>query len=193
MAAITIESIVLAGGAGARFGGGKLVAPFRGKPLIAWALDAAAQTPVRRVIVVTGADAEAVREAALASGVSASIVHAADHTEGMAATLRAGVAALSAEATAAFVFLGDMPLIPGGLTGRLAAALNDGLAAAPVLNGRRGHPVLFSRALFPDLLRLQGDAGARRLLDGLGDRVVEVSVEDSGVLFDVDRRGDLER
>jgi molybdenum cofactor cytidylyltransferase len=64
-------------------------------------------------------------------------------------------------------------------------------AAAPVFERRRGNPVLIGRPLFRELLRLTGDEGARRVLQGLGDRLALVEAPDDGVLFDVDEPGQL--
>ncbi|MET0295229.1 MAG: NTP transferase domain-containing protein, partial [Phenylobacterium sp.] len=157
---MALEAVVLAAGTGSRFGGGKLLAPWRGGVLLDGALAAAFAAPVRRVWVVTGADAERVAEAAQAFAAQAgeggrlSLVHAPNHAEGMGASLRTAIAALPADTAAAFVFLGDMPKVPHDLAGRLAEALAGRDAAAPVRHGRRGNPVLLGRALFPDLLRL---------------------------------------
>jgi molybdenum cofactor cytidylyltransferase len=192
-----LEAIVLAGGAGARFGGGKLVAPWRGGALIEGALAAAFAAPVRGVVVVTGADSrvEAVAQAfAERAGEAARlrVVHCPDHAEGMGATLRAGVAALPPDAAGAYVFLGDMPLIPASVLTALAAAVEAGApAAAPRFEGQRGHPVLFASSLFPQLLALTGDEGARSVLRGLGDRLALAETNDPGVLFDVDQPSDL--
>ncbi len=187
-----LRAIVLAAGAGARFGGGKLLAPWRQGLLIEAALDAAFAAPVRSVILVTGAD-EGVMPVALEHALSEgeagrlTIVEARDHAEGMAASLRAGVAALPADTDGVFVFLGDMPLIPDPVPPALARALAGGAAAAvPVFEGRRGHPVLLGRSLFGDLLGLTGDQGARAVLASLGDRVAAVPAESAGVLYDVD-------
>ena len=64
-------------------------------------------------------------------------------------------------------------------------------AAVPMFQGRRGHPALFARELFPQILGLKGDAGARAILDGLGPALAKVEAADEGVLFDVDTPGDL--
>jgi molybdenum cofactor cytidylyltransferase len=91
------------------------------------------------------------------------------------------------------VFLGDMPSVPHAVLAPLAEAVAAGApAAAPVFEGRRGNPVVLSRALFPQVLALNGDAGARRLLDDLGERLAQVESPDAGVLFDVDRPEDLD-
>jgi molybdenum cofactor cytidylyltransferase len=191
-----LEAVVLAAGQARRFGGGKLVAPWGEGVLLDGALAAALAAPVRFVTLVTGAEAPAVAAAARAfaegkgEGARLKIVHAPDHAEGMAASLRAGIASLDAAAEGAFVFLGDMPRVPHAVLAPLAEEIARGrLAAAPVFAGRRGHPAVFARALFPDLLALSGDQGARAVLDRVGPAPVEAP--DDGVLFDVDVRGDL--
>jgi molybdenum cofactor cytidylyltransferase len=193
-ARVATEAVVLAAGAGVRFGGRKLLAPFEGDVLLAAALRSARAAPVRAVTLVTGSYAEAVAEAASRLDPAVRIVHAADHAEGLAASLRAGVASLPPEVEAAFVFLGDMPRVPPAVLAPLADAVARGApAAAPIYAGRRGNPVVLGRALFPAVLTLTGDRGARALLDGLGERLALVDSPDDGVLFDVDRPEDLRR
>jgi molybdenum cofactor cytidylyltransferase len=195
------EAIVLAAGAGRRFaeraGGRKLLAFFEGRPLIAGALDAAFAAPARRVFLVTGGDpdlAEVARARAQAKGRADAleVVVATQAAEGMGASLRTAIAALPPDADGAFVFLGDMPRVPLDLAWDLAGALKGGIdAAAPRIEGRRGHPVLFGQACFPALLALTGDVGARDVLAALGDRLALVDRQDPGVLFDIDRPEDL--
>ncbi|MDP3659894.1 nucleotidyltransferase family protein [Phenylobacterium sp.] len=192
------EAIVLAAGSGSRFGGGKLLAPWKAGLLIEAALGAAFAAPVERVIVVTGADAERVARAArdfaerIRRAGDLKLVRAADHAEGMGASLRTAAAEVSSQAAGVFVFLGDMPRIPHAVLGPLAQAVRDGAAAAaPVFAGKRGHPALIGRALLPGLLTLQGDAGARGVLGALGPRLALVEAPDDGVLFDVDAPDDL--
>ena len=192
-----LEAIVLAGGAGTRFGGAKLTAPWRGGALIDGALATAFAAPVRSVTIVTGADSaveRAVQRFAERAGQSKRlrVVHCSEHAEGMGATLRTGVASLPADTAGAFVFLGDMPRIPADVLAALAAALTaDTPAAAPTFKGQRGHPVLFAASLFPELGLAAGDEGARSVLRGLGARLSLVPTDDPGVLFDVDRPDDL--
>jgi molybdenum cofactor cytidylyltransferase len=192
-----LEAIVLAAGFGARFGGGKLTAPWRDGVLLDGALAAAFASPARSVTVVWGAD-PAVPEAAEAFATRTGqasrlrLVNAPDHAEGMAATLRAGIASLALDTAAAFVFLGDMPRVPVAVLAKLADALAAGSpAAAPVFESRRGHPVLFSAPLFPQLLALTGDEGARAVLKKLGAALATVEAPDAGVLFDIDLPSDM--
>lgn len=193
-----LEAVVLAAGAGARFGGRKLLAPFGGGTVLAAALGAALAAPVRTVTVVVGAEpdaigAEAERVAAvLGEAQRLQLVGAPLWRDGLAASLAAGIAALPQDADAAFIFLGDMPRVPPDIALALAAALGaESTAACPYVRGRRGHPALIRRALFPALMALSGDRGAGALLAGLGERLARVDTSDPGVLLDVDTPADL--
>ena len=189
-----IAAVVLAAGSARRFGGGKLLASYRGAPLLHGALAAARAAPGSSVTIVTGADAADVEACARAFDPQVRIVRAPDHTEGMAASLRAGIGAVAEEVDAAFVFLGDMPRVPHGVLRPLADAVAAGApAAAPVYAGRRGNPVVLSRALFPAVAQLKGDVGARPVLERLGTALARIEAPDDGVLFDVDEPGDLDR
>jgi molybdenum cofactor cytidylyltransferase len=193
-----LESIVLAAGFGSRFGGGKLTAPWRGRMLIEGALAAAIAAPVMTVTVIWGADA-AVPAAARAffegrgEAMRLKLVHAEHHARGLSASLKAAIESLPADCAGAYVFLGDMPRVPACVLEPLAEALAGGaLAAAPVFDGQRGHPVLFSRALFADLCKLEGDKGAGGLLASLGPgQLALVPAPDDGVLYDIDLPSDL--
>ena len=184
-----IHALVLAAGSGSRFGGGKLMAPWRGGVLLDGALDAAFAAPVDAVHVVVGADL-AIGAHARARG--AEIVEAQDHALGLSASLRAGVAALPEGAAGVLVFLGDMPRVPHAILAPLVEAIASGaVAAVPVFEGMIGNPAALSASLFPQLLALEGDRGARALIESLGEAVVRIPAPDAGILFDVDRPDDL--
>jgi len=195
--ALKLDAVVLAAGVGARFGGGKLVTPWRGGVLLDGALAAAFAAPARSVSVVWGSDAGVPAAAqAFAERIGEQdrlrLIHAERSADGMAESLKAGLAGLPADCDGAFVFLGDMPRIHPSLAAALARALAAGaLAAAPQFADRRGHPVLFAAALFPRLASLTGDRGAATVLTELGPALALVASPDDGVLFDVDRPRDL--
>lgn len=181
-----LASLVLAAGSARRFGGDKLSADFRGEPLIRHAIRAARAAPVDRVIVVTNdlrdpgdwpgmPEVEVIRIASTA----------------LSESLKAGVATLTEEA-GAFVFLGDMPLIPHEVAGQLAEALQNRFAAVPRHAGKNGHPVLLSAQAFGQIAGLSGDEGAGRLLKQRSD-IAFLDVADDGILLDVDRAEDLAR
>lgn len=187
-----LHAVILAAGSATRFGGRKLLADWNGAPLLHAALRIAGSAPVQSLAVVTGADAGEITVCARAFDVGVRLVHASDHVEGMAASLRAGITSLPEDATAAFVFLGDMPRVPVSVLRPMAEAVRDGAAAAaPVFQGRRGNPVVLGRDLFPAVAALTGDSGARSLLQTLGAQLALIESPDDGVLFDVDRPEDL--
>lgn len=187
-----VAAIVLAAGSGIRFGGGKLLAPFRGKQLVRHAVEAALASSAAPVLVVVGADEE--RIASALTGLVVRYVQNPRFAEGLSTSLQAGFAALPAESRAAMVLLGDMPLVRAGLIDALVAAWRVGgpEAVVPTCRGRRGNPVLLSRALEPDLHALSGDVGAGPLLRARPS-VREVPVEEEAVLLDADTPDALAR
>lgn len=179
-------ALVLAAGAGSRFGGDKLRAPWGEGRLIDATLATARAAPVEGVMLLHRPGDR------LTDDPEIRMVEVPDWSEGMAASLRRGVAALPPDCTGAYVILGDMPRIPGEVLQPLADAVSAGApAAAPVWAEEHGHPVLFARRLFPELLRLTGDRGGRAVIQALGDRLARVAAPDNGVLFDVDTREGL--
>jgi nicotine blue oxidoreductase len=163
-----IGGLVLAAGAGRRFGGGvKQLAPLDGRPLLEHALRAVAALSPR--VVVLGHAAEEVRASADLQG--ARPVVCAGWEEGQAASLRAGVAALG-DVEAAVVVLGDMPGVTPAAVAAVVAAWDGGAdAVRATYDGSPAHPVLLARALLARAGELRGDVGFRALLDGA--RVVD--------------------
>jgi molybdenum cofactor cytidylyltransferase len=110
----------------------------------------------------------------------------------MGASLAEGLRVLNPQTHGVLVFLGDMPRVPISLVTDMIAAIGQGaLAATPEFGGRRGHPVLISRALFDQIGNLGGDQGAGNILDQLGSKLALIKAPDDGCLFDIDRPGDL--
>jgi CTP:molybdopterin cytidylyltransferase MocA len=180
---VTVLAVVLAAGDGSRFGGPKLLADFRGRPLVAWAIEAALDAGLEVAVVTGGQDLTAV----LPEGVTE--LENPRWAEGQATSLQAGVA--HAEATghdAVVVGLGDSPLV-GADAWRSVAAVDAPVVTAE-FDGRRRPPVRLARAVWP-LLPTEGDEGARPLLRERPDLVTAVPC--AGDPVDVDTQGDLER
>ena len=188
------SALILAAGAGRRFGAGKsgakLLAPLAGAPVIRRTVEAVLSAGLQDVVVATGAEHEAI--AAALEGLACRLVPTHDWGEGMAASLRTGLAALAPDARGVFVFLGDMPLVPVDLCSGLATqAEAAGYAARPRVSGTPGHPAAFTRAAFPDLARLSGDIGAAALLKGRSVGVAYIETEAFGAVLDIDSPADL--
>jgi molybdenum cofactor cytidylyltransferase len=123
------------------------------------------------------------------------ILESRDTARGLGASLAAGIAAAS-DADGWIVALGDMPFIRPATIGAVRAKLAEGAAiAAPVLaaTGERGHPVGFSSRFKEELLALDGDQGARAVIERHRDMLATVRVDDPGIVVDIDTPGDLER
>lgn len=183
-----VAAVVLAAGRSTRMGAvNKLIAEIGGKPLVRIAAEQALASRASPVIVVTGHQHEMV-EAALA-GLPVRVVHNPDYAEGLGTSLKAGIAAVPPEANAAIICLGDMPQVDAGLIDRLITAFDPekgALVVTPVIEGRRGNPVVWSRRFFNDLMQVQGDVGARHLIGNYVEAVVEVPVTGDAALVDVD-------
>jgi molybdenum cofactor cytidylyltransferase len=181
-----VGAVLLAAGRSSRFGAGhKLLATWRGRPLVVHAVETLAAAGLPPPIVVLGHDADAVR-AALA-GCQVQFVDAPDWADGMGRSLAAGIAAVPANWDAALVCLADMPVVEPGLIAALAAA--PGELVVPVWDGRRGHPVRWPRAAFARLLALTGDAGGKAVM---GDfTVTELAAPSAACLTDIDTQATL--
>lgn len=188
-----IGAVVLAAGRSSRMGSpNKLLCELEGAPLIAHVIDALLTTEVRPIVVVTGHEEAAVRQAL--DGKQVRFVHNPDFEQGMSTSLRAGLAALGAEVDAALICLGDMPRVRPAHIESLLGAFDpdDGRAVVvPTYRGQRGNPVLWAARFFPELQRLSGDTGARALLAQHAELVCRVPMEDAGVAIDVDTPSDL--
>jgi molybdenum cofactor cytidylyltransferase len=194
-----IGAIVLAAGRSARFraAGGlattKLVEKLGGRQIVRMAAEAALGSSARPVIVVTG-HARISVEAALA-GLDVETAYNPEFASGLASSLKAGLSAMPSDVAGALVLLGDMPWIEARLIDALIAgflASAPALAAAPINEGQRGNPVLLGRGLFEAAMRLEGDAGARRLIDALQPgELVEIDAPGAGATVDIDTPGDL--
>jgi molybdenum cofactor cytidylyltransferase len=184
----SLAALVLAAGRSTRMGGpNKLLAEIGGRPLVRIAVEQALASKARPVIVVTGHQRERV-EAAL-SGLDVTFVHNPDYSEGMSTSVKAGIAAVPADADGAIVCLGDMPQVDARLIDRLLAAFDPekgALVVVPTMDGKRGNPVVWSRRFFPELAALGGDVGARHLIASYPEAVAEVAVAGRAALVDVD-------
>lgn len=182
-----IAALVLAAGKSSRMGSNKLMEPVGKKPMLLHTVDAVLASAARPVVVVAGHEGERVR-AALKDRV-VGIVDNPGYADGIASSLRAGLAALPGGIDGVIVCLGDMPTVKPEQLDRLIAAFNpvEGRGiCVPVVDGKRGNPVLFGAAFFAEMKGAKGDTGARALIGEHADVVCDVAMEDSTVLEDFD-------
>jgi molybdenum cofactor cytidylyltransferase len=184
-----IAAILLAAGSGSRFGGEKLLHPLEDGVAIA-------AHAARNLLAVTPDVVAVVRwgdfplyDMLEQEGCQVTMFQGA--ARGMGASLAHGVGQVRG-ADGWVIALADMPRISPDTHRRVIAALEEGaLVAAPVCKGERGHPVGFGAALRDELLALDGDQGARAVLERHRSAVKLIECNDPGIFYDVDRKADL--
>ncbi|HEY3776494.1 MAG TPA: nucleotidyltransferase family protein [Rhizomicrobium sp.] len=182
-----IAAIVLAAGLSTRMGWNKLVEEIGGQPMVRRVVGAALASRARPLIVVLGNEAEAVR--GVLAGLDVQTVENPDYREGLGASIRTGISAVPDSCAGALIALGDMPWIDANLIDRTIASFapEEGRAICVATHcGQRGHPVLFARRFFPELLALTGDAGAKRIVELHESLICEIEAGDDAPLIDVD-------
>jgi CTP:molybdopterin cytidylyltransferase MocA len=149
---------------------------------------------VERVVIVLGAHAERIR-AAIPADARITIVENPGYADGQLSSLKIGLDALAPETSAAMVHLADHPLVTGATY--LAVVESYRRTRGPIViarhAGRRGHPAIFDRLIFPELLAAPLSKGARVVVNATPTRIVYTDVDDPGVALDLDTPEDLAR
>ena len=186
-----IAGIVLAAGGSTRMGRPKMLLPFGGGTVLSATVAALLQSRLDRVVVVLGAESERVRrEAGLAEDPRLRVVVNASWDEGMGSSLRRGVEE-APDAESVLIALGDQPGMTAERVNAVLDAFRPGVRlVVPVSGAVPAHPVLFARALFPELRSLTGDAGAREVVRRHWEEAVRFAAEP---LADVDTEEDYRR
>ena len=192
-----VGAVVLAAGEAKRFGALKQVLPWHGVPLVAHVADQALRCPdVDCVGVTAGAGAEQVRLAM--AGRNISVIPVPDWQDGQSRSVKAGLQALAPRSplhsphSAVLFLLADQPGVSPELLSALIQRHRETLApiVAPRYNGQRGNPVLFDAATFPEFAQLEGDIGARPIIQAHRDQIAWVDWHTPEILEDIDVAAD---
>ena len=170
-----ISGLILGAGASQRLGPPKQLLPYRGTTMLGWVVAQAQRAEhLDEVVVVLGRAADQLREQVDFG--AARVVENPVYGEGCSSSYRAGIGALSSEATAIMIVLGDMPGVTPEIIGGLAEAWREGDAPIALCSyqGRKGHPMIFARSMFAQLVDLHGDKAAWKLVDANAAQVQEV-------------------
>ena len=188
-----LAALVLAAGRASRMGQPKQLLTLGGETLVRRAARTALASPVDEVLVVVGNAAEAV--GAELADLAVRLVPNPLFADGLSTSLVAGVRALAPQTQAVVILLADQPLLTPDVIGGLVARYHETRAplVAPRYAGQRGNPVLFDRALFPELLAATGDEGAREAVRRHAAEAAWVDFADARAQLDVDTWGEYER
>ncbi len=185
-----IAAVVLAAGAGTRFGGPKVMAEHDGVPLVRHVVLRLRAAGIAHVVVIASDHLPGIGDAI--EGTEATVLSIPPGSA-MSDSLRKGADSLPAACEAFVVALGDQPLIDPEVVTRLVSTWERSNTAAVVpvyAGGVQGHPVLFDGTMRRHFAQLSGDRGARELLQRMGDRVSWITI-DAPVPADVDTPDDL--
>jgi len=184
-------AIILAAGLSRRMGRPKLLLELEGRPIIRHAVERVISAGIRHVLVVAQPEHEALARAL--AGLPVRFVVNPTPEAGQGSSVSAGVRALPLGTTAVLIALGDQPAVPAEAIPALLEALKrpGKCIAAPRYTDGLGNPVLFAASVFPELLELTGDRGARAIVERDPSRLIQVDVG-SSMPRDVDTPEDYE-
>lgn len=187
-----VAAIILAAGASTRMGRPKLLLTHHGAPLLRRAVETGVGGGCTDVVVVLGANHEQYRPQL--QGTPARLLHNPEFSQGMSSSIRVGIEALAEDTRAAIIMLADQPFIDPSVIERLITTYVTSKAriVACTYDGVQGAPVLFDRALFLELLLLEGDQGARHVLTIYPRNVTSIEIS-SNAATDIDTPEDARR
>lgn len=191
-----IGAVVLAAGRSARMGEPKQLLRVGGRAVLELVLESVRGARVDEVVLVLGFAAEEIRRQIAPELLDDVMVVVNPRFQGgMAGSLRVGLAALSADVDAALIVLGDQPLVRSATMERIVERYrgSETEMVIPVHRGRRGNPVLLGQGVFAEAMALNGDTGCRAIFAKHAKGILEVDVDDPGILQDMDTREDYER
>lgn len=183
-------AIILAAGSSRRMGTQKMLLPFDESTIIETVINNVLNTNIENVMVVLGADHHKIRNAV--DYLPVQFCHNDQHEMGMLSSVMCGFRSLPENANAALVYLGDQPGIPSIVTDTILEAYNEELQGIviPVYNHRRGHPLLVDLKYRREIQKLDLEQGLRSLMHLFPEDVLEVEVDEPGILVDIDTKED---
>ena len=183
-----IFAVVLSAGESSRMGRPKALLPIEGQTFIEKIVGALKQSTVGKVIVVLGHNAEEMR--ARIAHLPAEILVNSNYKSGQLSSLQTAVRRLESEADcdALLVHLVDHPYIDPALVDEMIRRFYESkkLIVVPCRQGRRGHPVIFARELFTELLDAPLDQGAKAVVNAHRDETLEIETDQEGIVVDID-------
>ncbi len=188
-----IAGVVLAAGTSSRVGRPKMILPLGGRPVLQHVLDAAVAAGLEEIAVVLGHSADQIQREVEIRPPARAVINP-DYESGQSSSLRAGLRALGPAARAAVILLGDQPGMGAEAIRRVIAEYGrtGGAVVQAYYRGARGHPVLLDRRVWADAEKVEGDRGARDLIERHPEWVVPVEF-DREAPPDIDCWEDYER
>ena len=183
-----IAAVILSAGESSRMGRPKALLPIGSQTFIEKIVGALRQAGLENIIVILGYDADAMRQKI--THLPVTILVNPDYRKGQLSSLRVAIRHLLENdgCSGLLVHLVDHPYIDAALVNLLIQRFEDSgkLIAVPRFHGKRGHPVIFARSLFGELLNAPEDQGAKAVVNAHRDETLEIETEDEGITLDID-------
>ncbi len=191
-----VGAVVLAAGSSSRMGEAKQLLPLAGSTVLERTLENLLVANVDEIVLVLGSSAEIIlQRMAEFPKKNLKIFVNTEYGQGMATSLRVGLAGLDENIDAALIVLADQPFIRAETFDRIIDQYrrSDTQIVIPMFKGLRGNPILLDRSIFHEVMALRGDIGCRAIFGNHLDRIVKAEVNDIGILLDIDNKDDYER
>ena len=183
-------AIILAAGFSTRMGTQKLLLPYKSSTIIETVVDHVLESSIDKIMIVLGNDKDEITRALGNKPVE--FCHNPHPENGMLSSVKCGFKSLPEESRIALVYLGDQPGIPPFVTNKIIEAYNEALhgIVIPVFKQRRGHPLLVDMKYRKEIEKLDLEKGLRSLIRLFPSDILEVEVDERGILVDIDTKED---
>ena len=179
-----ISAILLAAGQSKRMNGeNKLTKEIQGIPLIKLSVKNILASSINELIIVLGHQKEII-EKLIDKNEKIKFVFNKNFESGMASSIKVGLNNLSEKTEAFLICLGDMPMVSPDIYNQLIKSKNDKEITVPIYKGQQGNPVLFLKSMKEKLMTLQGDVGAKKILEIHKNKLLNVEINDKGITKD---------
>jgi molybdenum cofactor cytidylyltransferase len=189
--------IILAAGESKRFGRPKQLAQIKGKYLLEWVLDAALTSKLEKVILVLGYEYQKIKDKVdqKAYPEKLQVIYNKDYKQGQSTSIKYGLSKIRGGVVQVMLLLGDQPLVTRDIIDLLLESFQQSNKAigVPVFKGKRGNPVIFTQAFFEELRAIEGDVGARNIINRNPNEVLKIEIKVPSIFFDIDTPHDLKR
>lgn len=186
-------AVILAAGSSRRMGSQKLLLPFAQSTIIETVVDNVLNSSIEHVLVVLGANQSEVRN--ILGSRPVQFCYNKEHEDGMLSSVKCGIRALPSDALTALIYMGDQPGIPPSVSNSVIEAYSEELfgIVIPVHMHRRGHPLLVDMKYRKEIEQLDLEEGLRSLRHYFPEDVLEVEVDEPGILVDIDTPEDYKK